>query len=144
MSAPLVSIVIPAFNAEAYIGDTINSVLDQGNGLVEVIVVDDCSTDATQEVLKKFEGKIHLLTLTQNSGPAAARNAGILRAHGTFIGFLDADDLWAPDALHHLLPALTNGDSDYVRGLTVFFRDTPEGREYLEKPVAEIPIGTSL
>ncbi len=94
----LISVVIPAYNAEQFIGQTIQSVLDQTYPCHEIIVVDDGSTDRTQEVLKKFDGKIHCLS-QQNKGPSAARNAGIQAAQGDFICFLDADDLWIPEKL---------------------------------------------
>ena len=94
----LVSVIIPAYNAEQFIEQTIQSVLGQTHPCLEIIVVDDGSTDRTQEVLKKFDGKVHCL-LQQNKGPSAARNAGIQAAQGDFICFLDADDLWSPEKL---------------------------------------------
>ncbi|HEV8051797.1 MAG TPA: glycosyltransferase family A protein, partial [Parachlamydiaceae bacterium] len=89
----LISVVIPAYNAEQFIGQTIQSVLDQTYPCHEIIVVDDGSTDSTKEVLKRFDGSIRYL-YQQNKGPSAARNAGIQVAQGEFICFLDADDCW--------------------------------------------------
>ncbi|MCA9456064.1 MAG: glycosyltransferase family 2 protein [Nitrospira sp.] len=94
----LISVVIPAYNAEVFIGQTIQSVLDQTYPWHEIIVVDDGSTDSTKEALKRFEGRIRYLH-QQNKGPSAARNTGIQSAKGDFICFLDADDLWIPEKL---------------------------------------------
>ena len=90
---PRVSVVIPAFNAESHIEPCLVSVFDQGADLaMEVIVVDDGSTDGTVMRLREFP---QLICLQQsNAGPAAARNAGVRRARGEFVAFLDADDLW--------------------------------------------------
>lgn len=90
---PLVSVVIPAFDAERHIKSCLDSVFGQGSDLaLEVIVVDDGSTDRTVTRLGEFP---QLICLQQsNAGPAAARNAGIRRARGEFVAFLDADDLW--------------------------------------------------
>jgi glycosyltransferase involved in cell wall biosynthesis len=90
---PQVSVIIPAFNAERHIDPCLESVFGQGADLaLEVIVVDDGSTDGTVARLGEFP---QLLCLQQsNAGPAAARNAGIGRARGEFVAFLDADDLW--------------------------------------------------
>ena len=95
---PQVSVIIPAFNAEQFIAEAIQSVLAQTNACHEIIVIDDGSTDKTTEVLKTFDGKIRCL-YQQNKGPSAARNAGIQVAQGELICFLDADDLWTPDKL---------------------------------------------
>lgn len=94
----LISVVIPAYNAEEFIGQTIQSVLDQTYPCHEIIVVDDGSTDSTKEVLKRFEGRIRYL-YQQNKGPSAARNKGIQGAKGEFICFLDADDYWTSEML---------------------------------------------
>jgi hypothetical protein len=92
------SVIIPAFNAERFIGKAIQSVLDQTYRCHEIIVIDDGSTDRTKEVLKTFDGKIRCL-YQQNKGPSAARNAGMQVAQGDLICFLDADDLWTPEKI---------------------------------------------
>lgn len=90
---PQVSVVIPVFNAGRHIEPCLASAFDQGADLaMEVIVVDDGSTDETVAKLREFP---QLICLQQsNAGPAAARNAGVRRARGEFVAFLDADDLW--------------------------------------------------
>lgn len=95
---PKVSVVIPAYNAEAYIVETLESVFSQTYTNYEVIVVDDGSTDGTLELLRGYVGKIKLVTKA-NGGPASARNLAIKHARGEFIAFLDSDDLWVEDKL---------------------------------------------
>lgn len=95
---PLVSVIIPVYNAEKFIGPAIQSVLNQTFSNYEIIVINDGSTDGTREVLKSFVGKIRYLS-QKNKGPSAARNLGIQIARGDLICFLDADDLWVSDKL---------------------------------------------
>lgn len=102
---PQVSVVIPAFNAERHIEPCLVSVFDQGADLaMEVIVVDDGSMDGTVMRLRKFPQLIFLQQ--SNAGPAAARNAGISRARGEFVAFLDADDLWPEGKLRKQIDML--------------------------------------
>ena len=99
MSNPLVSVIIPAYNAVGFIKETIDSALDQTYGNKEIIVVDDGSSDGTYDfVLRCFGDRIRVLK-QNNSGPSAARNAGIKVSKGNFIAFLDADDLWLPEKI---------------------------------------------
>lgn len=90
-----ISVVIPAWNAARYIGDAVDSVLSQSVAPHEIIVVDDGSTDATSECIRKFGSRVRLI-VQSNAGVAVARNRGIAEAHGQAIAFLDADDLMAP------------------------------------------------
>jgi len=89
---PLVSVVIPSHNYAHYVGQAIQSALEQGYRGVEVIVVDDGSTDGTATVLRGFEGKVRVVQL-DGRGVSAARNAGLARAAGKYVVFLDADDM---------------------------------------------------
>ena len=91
----LVSVVVPTYNYRHYVGEAIESVLAQSHQPLEILVVDDGSTDGTQEELRRFNGRIRYLH-QPNRGLSAARNTGILAAAGEFIALLDADDLWAP------------------------------------------------
>ncbi|MBI2048888.1 MAG: glycosyltransferase [Candidatus Liptonbacteria bacterium] len=95
---PLISIIIPAHNAEKYIKEAVDSALVQTYENVEVIVVDDGSTDGTKNVLEPYvrDGKIKYV-YQKNTGLAGARNAGIRTARGEYIAFLDADDLFLPE-----------------------------------------------
>lgn len=94
---PLVSVVIPAYNAAGFIAETLESVLGQTYRPLEIIVVDDGSRDGTPEVVERFASHGVRLIRQENAGPSAARNRGIAVATGTYIAFLDADDLWLPE-----------------------------------------------
>ena len=95
---PKVSVIIPAFNTEKFLAETIRSVLDQTYGDYEVIVVDDGSSDGTLDVARSFEPRIKVLA-QPNGGPASARNLAIKNSQGDYIAFLDSDDLWMTDKL---------------------------------------------
>jgi glycosyltransferase involved in cell wall biosynthesis len=97
MSKPLVSVVIAAYNAESFIGETLASVRAQTFSDYEMIVIDDGSTDRTPEIASSCNGVF--LVSQSNRGEAAARNAGIRAARGRYIAFLDADDVWLPSKL---------------------------------------------
>jgi glycosyltransferase involved in cell wall biosynthesis len=96
-STPLVSVVIPAYNAERYLGEAIESVLAQTYAPVETIVVDDGSSDGTAAVARSYPG-VELI-VQENAGPATARNRGFAASRGDLIAFHDADDLMTPDKL---------------------------------------------
>lgn len=98
MKKPFVTVIIPAYNRSSCLREAIDSVLSQTYGNFELIVVDDGSTDSTQDLLSLYAEKIIALR-TEHAGPSAARNQGILQARGEFIAFLDSDDLWLPDKL---------------------------------------------
>ena len=93
MNAGLVTCVIPVFNGERYLAEALDSVLGQTYSPIEVVVVDDGSTDGTPRILAGFGDRITRLRQT-NAGPSAARNLGIEHAAGAYLAFLDADDLW--------------------------------------------------
>ncbi len=99
---PKVSVIIPAYNAEKYIAETLDSVVNQTYSDFEVIIVDDGSKDGTVSIIKQYQGKypekIRLIQ-KENGGPASARNVGIKVATGEYIAFIDADDLWLPRKL---------------------------------------------
>lgn len=96
----LVSIIMPSYNTALYIEETIQSVLNQTYPNWELIIVDDCSTDNTDEVLEKIKDpRIHYLKNEKNSGAAVSRNKALRKAKGQWIAFLDSDDLWMPNKL---------------------------------------------
>lgn len=99
---PLVSVVVPAYNAAAFVGRAVDSVLRQTVQDFELIVVDDGSRDDTLAVLAGYGGRVQVLT-QPNAGPAAARNRGWRHARGEFVAFLDADDHWRPAKLERQL-----------------------------------------
>ncbi|WDL92129.1 glycosyltransferase family 2 protein [Bacillus sp. HNR-4] len=100
----LVSIITPVYNSEKYIGDTIKSVLSQTHENWEMFIVDDCSQDSTAEIISQFKDeRIKYFKLNENAGAAVARNKALEKANGSFIAFLDADDMWKPDKLQKQL-----------------------------------------
>src|SRR5260370_26858824 len=94
--APAVSIVLPAFNAERHIAHAIQSVLDQTFSDFELIIVNDGSTDATETLIQSFTDARVRNVAQDNQGPAVARNNALARCTGTYVAFLDADDIWYP------------------------------------------------
>ena len=96
MNNGLVSIIMPSYNTANYIGESINSVINQSYKNWELIIVDDCSTDNTDEVIKDFlkDSRIKYLKNKENSGAAISRNKALRMAKGEWIAFLDSDDLW--------------------------------------------------
>jgi len=108
---------MPCYNAEAFLESTIANVFQQTYSNIELIIVDDGSTDSSPELLSKSAKKYSALTvlMQMNSGPFPARNFALQHAKGEFIAFLDADDYWAPDCLEKLYLALskTNADLSY-------------------------------
>jgi len=97
-ATPTVSVIIPAYNCDRYIVQAVESVLSQEDCLVEIIIIDDGSTDKTEEVLKPYEDRLRYVK-QKNQGVAAARNHGIAIAKGDYIAFLDADDYFLPRKL---------------------------------------------
>lgn len=107
VSAPLVSVIMPAYNAELYIGESIRSVLAQTYPHLELIIADDGSTDNTVSVVEQFDDpRIRLLKLEHCGFDGKVRNAALRVSKGDYIAFLDADDLYMPDTLETLLDYL--------------------------------------
>jgi len=101
-SQPLVSVIMPSYNAEKYIAESIESVLHQTYSNWELIVTDDCSSDHTPDIVRGFcekDSRIDFVVARQHSGIAGTRNQCLSRAKGRFVAFLDNDDLWYPEKL---------------------------------------------
>ena len=98
MAQALITCIVPVFNGERYLAQAIDSILGQTYRPVEVIVVDDGSTDGTHEVVSSYADRVRYLW-QPNGGPPQARNSGLHSAQGEFVAFLDADDLWHPEKL---------------------------------------------
>lgn len=111
MNMPLVSVIVPTYNYSNFIEQCINSILEQSYQKIEVIVVDDGSTDDTLTVLQKFE-KRALIHSQKNSGVSAARNAGLQLSKGEYIAFLDADDWWDPSKVEKQMNAMIKSRSN--------------------------------
>ncbi len=121
---PRVSVIIPAYNTEAYIAQAIESVLAQTEDNIEVIVVDDSSTDATAEVARGIpDQRLKVLVNQQNLGASGARNRAIKEAKGKWIALLDSDDWYAPERLEKLLQSANSEDTDFIADDIYFIRD---------------------
>jgi len=110
---PIVSVIIPAYNASKTIDKCLDSVLSQTIGNVEVIVINDNSTDDTLEKINKYKNRIILINNKKNLGPAASRNKGLDKATGTYIGFVDSDDYISPRMYEEMVKYMSD-DVDLV------------------------------
>ena len=114
MTPPLVSIIIPAFNYERYVGRAIESALAQDYVPIEIVVVDDGSTDATAAAARAYESRGVCVISQPNQGLAAARNTGIQNSSGELLFFLDADDLLEPSGIRQLVVELSQKDDSWA------------------------------
>lgn len=121
-SQPLVTIITPVYNAAKHLPQTIQSVQAQSYAHFEMILVDDCSTDNSREVIQSFldDTRLQLVTQPTNGGVASARNTGLEHAKGSYFCFLDSDDWWGPDKLqqqvdHVLKTGAQLSHMDYMR-----------------------------
>lgn len=106
---PILSIIIPVYNVQDYLADCLNSVINQDFPLMEIICIDDCSSDNSLNILKKYaqnDGRIKVIKLNENSGLANTRNVGVDYALGKYICYLDSDDMLANECLKLLIPYL--------------------------------------
>lgn len=127
----LISVVMPCFNAEKYLREAVESVLKQTYPYVELIVVDDGSTDNTKAILRSFGDRVRLLE-QKSLGAGPARNAGIKCSKGEFIAFLDSDDYWSPECLEKLHSALVNSKAALAYcGWQNIGLEGPAGRPYI-------------
>lgn len=113
---PLVSIIMPTYNCGKFIKKTIDSVINQTYSNWELIIVDDCSKDDTEKVLKKYEKdkRINYIKLEKNSGAAVARTEAMRMAKGNYMAFLDSDDLWYPEKLEKQLKFMQYNNYDFT------------------------------
>ncbi len=137
---PLVSVIIPAYQAAHFVADAVGSVVAQGYPKLELIIVDDGSTDAIAEAVEALPIQARLLRQA-NSGPAAARNLGLRAASGQIIAFLDADDLWPPGKLAAALAWLQdNPETDVVMGHAQLLEQNDDGVfDFVGSPADSFP-----
>lgn len=139
--AELCSIIMPAYNSEKYIAQAIESVLNQSHTNWELIIINDCSTDNTEQIIKKYQQKdaedkrIKQINLTQNKGVANARNTGIQNAKGKYISFLDADDIWQKEKLYKQIQLLKSSNADII--YTAYHMIDETGKIIKERQVKE-------
>jgi teichuronic acid biosynthesis glycosyltransferase TuaG len=109
----LVSIITPSYNSSKFIGECVHSVISQTFSNWEMIIVDDCSNDNSRNIISNFSKKdkrIRSIFLEENIGAAAARNIAIKKAEGTYIAFLDSDDIWIKDKLEKQIAFMNEKD----------------------------------
>lgn len=131
---PAVSVIIPAYRAVEYIGETLDSVLRQTFTDYEIIVVNDGSPDTVEfeRVLEPYGDRIVYLK-QENAGPAAARNTGIRAARGQYVAFLDSDDIYLPDYLEKQLAFMESGNYEFVYSDALLFGQSPlSGYTFME------------
>ena len=102
---PTVSVVIPTYNSARYLGEAVDSAVNQTFKDIEILVIDDGSTDETQDVVRRYGASVRCVS-QENKGVAVARNHGIAQSRGRYVAFLDADDVWWPEKLEKELAAL--------------------------------------
>jgi glycosyltransferase involved in cell wall biosynthesis len=144
---PLVSCIIPVWNCEKYLSDAIDSILGQTYRPIELIVVDDGSTDRTSDVIARYGDKLRTVRQA-NSGPGAARNAGIALAQGPYIAFLDADDLWDKNKLERQVACLQTSSSHdlCVVGIQNFWIDELKAEQdtFVDHQLSQPQIGYTV
>lgn len=138
----LVSVVVPCYNGSRYLRATLDSVLRQTHPSLELIVVDDCSTDdspAIVEALAVQDPRVRLLRMARNHGtPGGPRNAGVRTARGDWVAFLDADDLWHPRKLELQLRVLADEGAAMCSAQMLDFRD--EAAVRMDEPPARLRV----
>lgn len=111
----LVSVIMPAYNTGKYIYDSINSVIKQTYSNWELVIVDDCSTDNSIEVIQSFhDSRIRLFKNKINSGAAFSRNYALREAKGKWVAFLDSDDIWAPEKLEKQIKFMKDNNYSFT------------------------------
>lgn len=134
---PLVSIIIPAFNAENFILETINSALNQSYSPIEIIVVDDGSTDKTVKLIQSKNSKQIKVISKQNEGASKAKQVGLSYANGQFIQYLDADDILSEDKIAVQVAALKAHPNDVAVCSTIHFKSDENYLLQLPSPYEE-------
>lgn len=121
----MVSVIMPAYNAEKYIEESIASVLNQSYQNLELLVTDDCSLDGTQRIIEELashDRRVRYFRLNKNSGAAVARNNSLKNTRGRYIAFLDADDVWLESKLELQLAFMkANGSAFSFTGYSIYY-----------------------
>lgn len=113
---PTLSIIIPAYNVEKYLAECLDSVLKQDNGKLEIVLVDDGSTDTTWDLCRQYAEKYGCISAftKENEGQSAARNYGLEKAKGQYVFFMDSDDCLTDGAIEKLFEKMENGENDII------------------------------
>ncbi len=144
--APLVSVIVPVYNGDRFLAEAIDSIRRQDYRPLEIIVVDDGSTDGTPAVASRLAGEVGYVR-QDNAGTPAARNTGLRLARGTLIGFLDADDLWTDRKLALQVPRLMESPAaEIVLGYTevASLADVEHSRRAAPAPAPLLTLGAAL
>jgi glycosyltransferase involved in cell wall biosynthesis len=141
---PKISVIIPAWNAGRFLEEAVASILHQGHPDLEIVLVDDGSTDHTSSVVSRLGPAVRSFKNESPLGPAAARNRALREARGEIIAFLDADDLWAPGKLTAQLPFLDKSEEAIVFSYCQRFRMEKDLRIFLSGPVFMIQLGSIM
>ena len=146
--SPLLSVILPVYNREAFVADAVQSILDQTYKFFELIIIDDASTDSTLEVVRGFQDqRIRILKNNENLGVSASRNKGIRDANGEFVAFMDSDDISAPQRLWVQLDLFNRRPEIDICGSWVKFLDsdkTIQHQEEHEKILPQLLLNCSL
>jgi glycosyltransferase involved in cell wall biosynthesis len=146
---PLISVIVPAYNAEEFLAEAVRSIECQDYDPLEVILIDDGSTDGTARVAATLGQRLHYFH-QPNRGAAAARNTGLRLARGELITFLDADDLWPEGSLRLLLETIGQApETEVVLGLVQYIRTSQDSRghrtwEKVAEPTISLNLGAAL
>ena len=132
---PAVSVIVPVYNSEAFLNKCLDCLTSQTLSDLEIICVDDASTDGSPEILKRrarLDSRIRLIALDENRGPSAARNAALDAATGLYAGFVDSDDFVDPDFFEKLYTLAIIQDADVAKGSLMNY-DPVKGAAYLKE-----------
>ena len=130
----LISIIMPAYNAEKTLAQAVNSVLAQTWKNFELIIINDCSCDGTAALAQRFaqqDHRVHLISNSQNSGASRTRHNGVLQARGRWLAFLDSDDAWAPDKLEKQVALQQQTGADLIFTGSAFMDYQSEPKDWI-------------
>lgn len=136
MKRPIISVIIPCYNTEKYLAESLDCIIKQTLKNIEIICIDDGSTDRTPKILKRYAKKderIKIIT-QKNSGVVTARNRAIAKAKSEYIYPFDSDDIITPDCLEKLYNAMQEGKGDIITNRVVMFSENDQGELCLPKP----------
>ena len=137
MVTPVLTVIMPSYNAERFIAESIDSVVGQTLADWELIVIDDASTDGTRRVVADYQRRdrrIRLISLETNRGAAHARNKGLDQARGEIIAFIDSDDIWLPEKAAKQIAAMNRAQADLSYTGWLRYREGTNTRVYVNIP----------